>query len=137
MQVTARVLEPDSLVDGQSAAAALGDELGDQAPKLCRALREPVGLRLQVVDLDLLRDDRAELGVAGDGFLDLCYGHPQDEVRIALLLGPRAEVDRGDETAEAPGVTHRALGRAVEGCRILHAEPHARVVILEPAARGG
>ncbi len=137
LQVPARVLELDSLVDGQSAAAALGHELRDAALKLRRALREPVGLRLQVIDLDLLGDDRPQLRVARDGFLDLGHRHAEDEACIPLLLGSRTEVDRGDEAAEGSRVTHRALGRVVEGGCILDAEPHARVVVLEPAARRG
>ena len=112
-----------------------GREPRDPFEQRCLLPGQRVDLLLQVVDLDLLRDDRAEAREADDRLLHALGRDAQGHRRGAGLGGCVLHVQH---VAAEPACSREcALGRLREGVVVLHGDRQLRRVALRPVRRGG
>src|SRR5207244_6625034 len=86
---------------------------GDPPAKRLYLLEARVELRLDVLDGDVLGEDRAQRREADDRLLDASDRDPQDEIG-GPPAAARAVVDRAHVAAEGAGQAKRSLRRAGE-----------------------
>ena len=108
-------------------------EAGDPLLQPCDALAERVDRLLQVVDLHLLRDDRAERREPRDGVLHSRRGHAHRQRRGAVGAGGVRHADH--VAAERPRGLQRLLRRLGQGVGVGHLDRQARDDALRTTGR--